>query len=150
MNYAKVSSISVLAIVIIMIAVGFVSSFVSIETTRPHRRSTSIGIAKRNEITDAIKSALAITNKYGVASYKTVMAWKTVEEIDYSTNLDEEVVVHYNDTDKMLNDLKCDEEFDTMLNDLKSSLETQESINERMKSMASEIKVSVWSRYYFC
>lgn len=143
MNYAKATSFSVLTILNIILAVGFVSSFVSIETTCPHRRSTSIGIAKRNEITDAIKSALAVTNKYGVASYKAVMAWKTVEEIDYSTNLDEEVMFHDDEIDKMLNDLKCAEEFDTMLNDLKSSLETQESINERMKSMASEIKVSV-------
>ena len=67
-----------MAIIIIMIATGFVSFFVSIKTSHLHQLPTSIGIAKQNEITNAIKSALAVTNKHGVASYKAVMAWKTV------------------------------------------------------------------------
>eukprot|EP00804_Cyclotella_cryptica_P026043 CCRYP_019308-RA/>CCRYP_019308-RA protein AED:0.04 eAED:0.04 QI:62/1/1/1/1/1/2/155/243 len=142
MSNINSTSISVLAIVNIMIAVGLVSSFASIETTRPHRLSTSIGTTKRNEINDAIKAALTVSNKYGVASYKAVMAWKAVEEMDNATNLDKEAIINHYETDIMDKEIECIEEYDAMLNDLKSSLEKQELVNERIKSIASEIKTA--------
>ena len=106
---------------------------------------TSLRMGKRMDIADIIKTALTTSNKFGVASYKATLAWKSLEEIEYVQDINEKVAQFKNDTTLRI------EEYDEMLHELKPLLEKQESKTEKMKSLAQEIKVNaiLCSKLYY-
>lgn len=89
------------------------------------------------DVAGIIKAALSTSNKFGVASYKAIIAWKPIEEIEYNVDASERAVdeTRYDDTLRI-------EDYETLLQKIKPLLDKQESKTGKMKSIANEIKVS--------
>jgi hypothetical protein len=89
------------------------------------------------DVAGIIKAALSASNKFGVASYKAIIAWKPIEEIEYNVDASERAVdeTRYDDTLRI-------EDYETLLHKIKPLLDKQESKTGKMKSIANEIKVS--------
>lgn len=118
-----------------MMAVGPVDSFIS--SVCEKRMDPCLEAGKRMDIADIIKTALTVSNKFGVASYKATLAWKSIEEIEYAEDKKERT-----NENSQLTDVLGIEEYEGMLNELKPLLNKQETKTEKMKSLANQIKVS--------
>lgn len=125
-------------LVLLVSTLQSIDSFVSYEGSFPRKiqHSSSLHMGKRLDITEVIKAALSISSKFGVASYKATLAWKTIEDIEF--NEDVKVVKHGENITLRV------EEYEEMLKELKPLLDEQESKTEEMKSLAEEIKVSAF------
>ena len=144
MNHIQVFRLAFL-VVVATISVGYVHSFISIGNL--YRSRTTLHMAKRMDIAEIIKTALTTSNKFGVASYKATLAWKSIEEIEYAQDINEKVA----STEQFKNDTTLRiEEYDEMLHELKPMLEKQEVKTEKMKSLAKEIKVNAISLFSLC
>ena len=133
MNSTLLHSNSLFVIVMIM-SVAPVVSFKSTEC--PHRLQSTLGMGKRMDITDSIKTALTVSNKFGAASYKAILAWKSVEDIEQVEDIKVKIP-------KSVNHTLCIEDYEEILNGLKPLLKRQETKTQNMKSLVNEIKVSV-------
>lgn len=102
-----------------------------------HNSHECLELRMQVDVAGIIKAALSTSNKFGVASYKAIIAWKPIDEIDYDDGISGKAAykARYDDTLRI-------EDYETLLDEIKPLLEKQELKTGKMKSLAKEIKVS--------
>ncbi|KAL7509990.1 hypothetical protein ACHAXN_006870 [Cyclotella atomus] len=100
-----------------------------------HNSHECLELRMQVDVAGIIKAALSTSNKFGVASYKAIIAWKPIDEIDYDDGISGKAAykARYDDTLGI-------EDYETLLDEIKPLLEKQEMKTGKMKSLAKEIK----------
>lgn len=129
-------------LLVLMVSAQSVESFVFNRGSCQRKIESPLHMGKPLDITDIIKAALSISNKFGVASYQAVLAWKTIEEIEFDKDVKDKVTHGDHNTLQV-------EEYEDILKELKPLLDEEESKLEKMKSLANEINVSAVLMYSF-